>query len=213
MRKYCLPVLCLILGGCSGGNYQDYLRMQDIQPPTTEKFTHCYNYGCQTKVVLPLPSYTQDKLRKLFNPAPKTAEEERQKVSAAIGIFETDIGEIAGTKDDYHGTFRLYQDDSDTTRKFQQDCVDESTNTTTYLGLLKAMDLLKFHEPAFPTARQPFANGNHWWHQTAVMRDTQSNILYAVDSWFRDNGYPAFVVPLEEWKDGWSPPKLTPPAP
>jgi hypothetical protein len=26
-----------------------------------------------------------------------------------------------------------------------------------------------------------------------------------VDSWFEDNGHPAYVVPYKQWKSGWRP--------
>lgn len=202
-----LTTIVFLTTACSG-TYQDYLRMKDIPPPTIENFYHCYNYGCKTKAIISLPLTTQDTLNQLFTPPSKTAEEERQKISRAIKIFENDIGAITGTKNDKRGTFRLYQDNAKTTKSFQQDCVDESTNTTIYLALLHDMGYLKFYEPAFPTSRQPFFGGAPWWHQTAVMKEISSGGLYVVDSWFRDNGHPAFVVPLQEWKDGWMPPKL-----
>ena len=44
-----------------------------------------------------------------------------------------------------------------------------------------------------------------WPHTTAVIRDKRSGQLYAVDSWFLDNGKPPFILPLEKWKDGWDP--------
>ncbi len=201
--------LSLALSACSGGTYKDYLRIREIPPPTIEKFSHCYNYGCQTKVKVSLPKSTQTKLKKHFTPRPKTAEKERQKIATAIEIFEKDIGALTGTKNDKYGTFRLYQDDAKTTQHFQQDCIDESTNTTTYLGLLNEMGYLKFHQPAFPTSRQPFFGGGAWWHQSATIKDIASGDRYAVDSWFRDNGHPAFIVPLKEWKNGWRPAEQT----
>ena len=43
-------------------------------------------------------------------------------------------------------------------------------------------------------------------HVTATVIDRQTGSTFAVDSWFRDSGEPADVVPLEEWLDGWNPP-------
>ena len=199
--------LILFLSACSDGHYGDYLKLRDIPVPTTENFTHCYNYGCQKKVSIALPQKTQDRLHTHFTPPAETAEQEQQKIATAIQIFEEDIGELVGTKNDKRGTFRLYQDNSKTTRTFQQDCIDESTNTTIYLGLLEQMQLLQFHRPVFAANRQPFFGGAPWWHQTAVMQNIETGDKFAVDSWFRDNGHPAFIVPLQEWKDGWLPPK------
>ena len=197
----------LFLTGCASGHYHDYLRIRDIAPPTPSAFTHCYNYGCQKRETISLPTETLNCLKKNFTPTPKNAEEERQKIATSIKIFEEDIGTLVGTKNDKRGTFRLYQDNSAESRKFQQDCIDESTNTTIYIGLLEELNLIHYHRAVFPANRQPFLSGAPWWHQTAVMEDNKTGEKYAVDSWFRDNGHSAFIVPLSEWKAGWMAPK------
>ena len=208
MKKCITACFCLLLlTSCQTGRYENYLNLYDIKPPTQSNLTHCFNYGCQTRRNLALPQKTSVKLHKLFKHPSKTAKTERKRISKAIQIFETDIGAITGTKNDKHGTFRLYQDDTETTSSFQQDCIDESTNTTIYMALLEKMGFLKFYKPVFPTTRQPFLNGSKWWHQTAVIEEIENGKKYAVDSWFFDNGAPAAIVPLKEWKNGWHPPK------
>lgn len=199
------PVFLLISCGAAG-NYKDYLRMHNIPPPTPENFIHCHSYGCQTPVQVALPNTTKDKVKKLFTPAVKNAQAEREKIAQAIKIFETDIGALTGTDNDKRGTFRLYEEEIE---GLQQDCIDESTNTTIYLGLMDEIGFLKFHKPIFPANRQPFLGGAPWWHQTAVIQDIETHEKFAVDSWFRDNGHAAFIVPLQEWKEGWMAPKLS----
>ncbi|MCI5060739.1 MAG: hypothetical protein MRY79_06685 [Alphaproteobacteria bacterium] len=198
-------ILTLFLASCAGGTPVDYLRIHDISPPSLQHFTHCHSYGCQKKVEVNLPAKTKRKLIKNFTPAAKSAEEERAQIARAIGIFETDIGAITGTHSDKYGTFRIYKDENVNPADLQQDCVDESTNTTTYLMLLNQMEMLHFHRPAFPTSRQPFWGGNTWWHQSAVIEEIDTAQRFTVDSWFEDNGHPAYVIPLEEWSSGWNP--------
>ena len=44
---------------------------------------------------------------------------------------------------------------------------------------------------------------------SAVMKafnEMRSGRAYVVDSWFEDNGGPAHIRPLEEWRAGWKPP-------
>lgn len=205
--KHLIIISVLFLNGCASGHYHDYLRHRNIALPTVNAFTHCYNYGCTKREIIALPASTQKRLKAHFTPAPQNAETERKKIETAIQIFEEDIGETVGTKNDKRGTFRLYQDASKESRTFQQDCIDESTNTTIYLGLLQQMELIQFHKPVFPANRQPFFSGAPWWHQTAVMEDTKTGEKFAVDSWFRDNGHAAFIVPLSDWKSGWMAPK------
>lgn len=197
----------LFLSACAAGDYRYYLHHRNITPPTIEAFTHCYNYGCEKRVTVALSDKTQNRLKKHFIPAPNNAKAEREKIATAIQIFEQDIGEKVGTKNDKRGTFRLYQDNTAQSRTFQQDCIDESTNTTIYIGLLEEMGLIQFHKAVFPANRQPFFSGAPWWHQTAVMQEIKTGEKFAVDSWFRDNGHAAFVVSLHEWKAGWMAPK------
>jgi hypothetical protein len=73
--------------------------------------------------------------------------------------------------------------------------------------LMVRAGLIRFHEILDTKTRNFFFNG--WPHTTAVIREKQAdqalNKTYAVDSWFYDNGQPAVIVPLEQWKSGWKP--------
>jgi hypothetical protein len=116
-------------------------------------------------------------------------------------MLEQKIGAKTNTANDVAGTFG-------TVGKYQLDCVDESTNTTIFLALLEKNKLLKFHKVSAPMARTPFtglAGGRFWPHQTAVIFENASGQAYAVDSWFRDNGFPADIVNLNDWLYGWGP--------
>jgi hypothetical protein len=46
-----------------------------------------------------------------------------------------------------------------------------------------------------------------WPHTTAVVSETGSDVQWAVDSWFLDNGEPPFILPLDVWRNGWEPEK------
>ncbi len=202
--KRALFFAALFLGACAGGNNIDYLKMRDIPAPTIESFNHCYNYGCAKRETIKMPAATLKKIKSHFTPRPKNADAEKKAIIQSLQSLEQDIGEIVGTKNDKGGTFRAYQDDSIESKSFQQDCIDESTNTTTYLSLLNNLGYLKFHSPAFPANRQPFSGGN-WWHQTATILNNDTGDRYAVDTWFEDNGKAGYIVPLKEWKKGWRP--------
>lgn len=203
--KYFLILAFMLTGACTGGTHIDYLKMRDIEAPTAKRFAHCYSYGCTERAMVALPKNTQEKIQALFTPQAKTEEEEKSKIIEALKILEADIGDIVGTKNDKRGTFRVYQDTSAESKSFQQDCIDESTNTTTYLTLLNNKGYLKFYAPAFPANRHPFLGGGNWWHQTATIQDVQTKNRYAVDTWFEDNGEAGYIVPLKEWKEGWKP--------
>lgn len=190
----------LLLAGCSGkpGNYESYLESRKVGLSTSETVRHCHGYGCRRIDNITFTKRDWRDVNAIFRPKPRNAEAERQRISKAIALFENKIGPRAGTQNDVRGTFRETGD-------FQLDCVDESTNTTTYLSLLERSGLLKFHTVKGPTMRFPIVHAGRWPHQTAVIEETKTGILYAVDSWFRDNGAPADIISLKEWKQGWKP--------
>ena len=163
--------------------------------------------ACKTKKIVSMPDNGWKELNTLFTPVSKTAVQERKRIAKSIAIFERYIGEKTGTSADLMGTFKPFAREKDKPLKFQQDCVDESTNTTIYLSLLQQKGWLKFHNVNQPQSRQPFMGGNRWWHQSATITDIQTKQQYAVDSWFEDNGKPAYIVKIEEWFNGWKPSK------
>ena len=198
-----IPLTLLTLSACSGapGDYKSYLQGRKIGLSTPESIRHCHGYGCQRISNVSITEKDWRKITAIFLPRTKTPEAERQKIAKAIGLFERTVGPLDGTQFDERGTFRKTGDR-------QLDCVDESTNTTTYISLLENAGLLKFHTLAGPTMRFPVVHAGRWPHQTAVIRETESGTLYAVDSWFRDNGADADIIPLKEWKQGWKPPDV-----
>jgi hypothetical protein len=91
--------------------------------------------------------------------------------------------------------------------KGRMDCIDNSTNTTNYLHVLKDMGALTGWIISSPKVRNRFdLNGVHW---TAVIMDTETGLPWSLDSWYRPNGHLPMVMPLESWiqgKKGWEPP-------
>ncbi|MGB4057280.1 MAG: hypothetical protein WBK77_04270 [Alphaproteobacteria bacterium] len=196
--KIFLPLLLLAACSSTPGDYKSYLLSRHVGLSTPELVRHCHGYGCMVISNVELTKKDWRALKSTFRPAPRTAESERKSIAKAIALFEKKIGTRAGTGGDIAGTFRK-------TGKDQLDCVDESTNTTTYLALLENAGLLKFHTVAGPTMRLPVIHAGRWPHQTAIIIETGTNTPYAVDSWFRNNGAPADIIPLTEWKQGWKP--------
>lgn len=89
----------------------------------------------------------------------------------------------------------------------RMDCVDNSTNTTTYLHVLKDLGALPGWTVEPPRVRKRFdLNAVHW---TAVISDDQTATRWSVDSWYRPNGHLPMVMPLKSWlseKTGWEGP-------
>ena len=76
------------------------------------------------------------------------------------------------------------------------DCIDESTNTFQYLSALEELELLQWHSIE-PKKRRMVWFATHW---TAVISENTTSELFAVDSWYRDNGEPPYIQPLKDWQ-------------
>ncbi|MHB1590716.1 MAG: hypothetical protein ACYCTW_04170 [Sulfuricella sp.] len=155
----------------------------------------CYNYSCAVRARVEFDASELAAVKRLLLRA-KDAASERVAISLGIGLFETFSGQQTPTWVDRGGNI---EDDGLDGR---MDCIDESTNTTLYLRLLESRGWLKFHGVLEPVRRAPLLVNEHW---AARIVEKQTGQAFAVDSWFFDNGQPAFVVPLDEWLDGAEP--------
>jgi hypothetical protein len=79
----------------------------------------------------------------------------------------------------------------------ETDCLDESTNTTTFLRLMREQGLLKHHRVMTKAFRSPLQLDIHW---TAVVQDAQTGQRWVIDSWYNANGIPPIIQPLDDWK-------------
>lgn len=171
-----------------------------VQKPSLDAFSVCSTHGCKTVHEIGLTKEQQRTLRTFFTPAAETPEQERKQIAAAISQMENWAGPLTDTFDDKAGNVFLFSG----SKSRQMDCVDESTNTTTYLTLIEQQNLLRWHKVQSTAHRGYIIFG--WPHNTAVVLDTRNNSKWAVDSWFQANGEKPEIVPLEQWKDGWEPP-------
>jgi len=200
MKKFTLTAL-LTLSACGFADqdgYQYYLSRYNLPEPKVEQFPHCHSYGCPKYYLIELNQQQWAEIDSVFSPPPGTPGQERRRIETAIGKFETIVGAMTGTDRDVGNTFKKVGDG-------QLDCVDESTNSTIYLDLLRQRGHLKFHTIEEPRSRFAIYDLEFWPHQTAVIVENDSGEKYAVDSWFDDNGQPAHVVPLDLWQQGWGP--------
>ncbi len=203
--KRALPLILMtvILSACAAqkGGHKAYLERRGIAPETSiEEFAHCRGYGCKHIDQVSLSKSQWREIDRIFRYTSKTPKAERAKIAKAIGVFETTVGDITGTHVDQYGTFIKLG-------TYQQDCVDESTNTTIYLDMLESKGFLKHHGVSSPAVRLPIINSGRWPHQAATIIENETSARFVVDSWFHNNGAPAEIVPLKTWKSGWKPEK------
>jgi hypothetical protein len=159
-----------------------------------ETIAVCFGHGCSSIAEATLDEHERAGIHELFSEG-RDAARERDEIGSAIALFESIVGAKTGTAADRARTGLAWPG--------QMDCIDESTNSTTYLAFLARAGLLRWHFVGKPATRGWLLFG--WPHTTAVIRDIATNRAFAVDSWFFDNGIPPVVIPLESWKRGWVP--------
>ena len=155
-------------------------------------FVTCSEHECSRRAEVSLTDVQWQEIRALFTPASANAQAERDALRHAIARMEDFVGALNGTSADLGGNF------AGSGMAQQMDCIDESSNTTTYLRLFQENGLLRWHESQERTHRARWIFDVHW---TAVIRDTVTGQFYAVDSWYLDNGRPPYIQKLEDWRD------------
>jgi len=162
---------------------------------TPDNFEICHGYSCRYKVDVELPEPLWHQVKEIFIVA-STAAQERKQIAQAISILEKEAGRVSGIENDLPKSLKT----KDTYG--QQDCIDETVNTTTYLRMLQANNLLRWHQVSTPARRGYFVDGR-WPHNSATIEDITSGQLYAVDSWPGANGEPPEIKPVAIWyKEG-----------
>ncbi|WP_428607131.1 hypothetical protein [Sedimenticola sp.] len=188
----------LVISWCSSAQAVVFVSDEINTTPRPSDFSICFDNSCQTIRQLSLTDDQWQGIRAMFLPGTRTPDMERTMIKRAVAQLEQIIGPLTGTAHD-RGTNETTGNPLD----HRMDCIDESTNTTTYLYMLQQDGLLHWHRVKEPVTRGFLLFG--WPHTTAVIEQENNRQLWAVDSWFHDNGTAPEIVPLEQWKQGWSP--------
>lgn len=195
-------VACLSLAGAACTHMpsldrSEHYALFNARMPIGSTVHVCHAYGCRSQTKVRFKPQHIAKIRSLMRKTAKdtSAAEERRAVAYAIGWMERHVGRIIGTSNDRPGMDFAASGDPT-----QQDCVDEATNTTSYLVVLANNDLLKHHTVGTPFAKENYLRGiAGWTHWTAVLRETETGETWAVDSWIHANGENPAIVPTREW--------------
>ena len=161
-----------------------------------ERVLVCHGYGCavQDEVV-----FSSLRLRRLAGrlAQARDAAGEREILAAVVGDLYRWAGEQSDIRNDRGGNF------ADGSTPGRMDCLDHSATTTRFLQLLARYGALRYHRVLVPVSRAWLGLvENHW---AAQIETLDGEVRYVVDSWFVDNGEPAVILPLEEWKKGAGP--------
>jgi len=164
-----------------------------------ETVRFCHGYGCEYQVPVRLTEGQLGQVRRMMSVATDAATE-RGVLAVAIGRLYGWGGEQSDIHNDRGGNYA----DDDLPGKM--DCIDHSTSTTRLLRLLSRRGYLRWHSVLEPESRN-FAGilPVHW--SAVIEEKTQEGEprRFVVDSWFVDNGQPAVILLLEEWKKGAGP--------
>jgi hypothetical protein len=189
-----------LISGCTHERFgpvsQHYVDFHTEAPRNNTVYL-CRAYGCRIQTPFRFTDADVAQLKGLMTKTRKadTPFEERRAVAYAIGWMETRTGDVIGTRADRPGMDFAASGDPT-----QQDCVDEATNTTSYLLILERNGLLKHHTVGTPFSKENLLRGVAGWpHWTAVLKENSNGQRWAVDSWIYANGENPAVVEAEKW--------------
>jgi hypothetical protein len=165
-----------------------------------EAIVICFNYGCQSEALVIFSEVRLEQARRLLA-VTSSPEEERVALSRVVGRLYAWAGEQTPIRADKGGNY------NDGEVQGRMDCIDHATTTTRFLEMIELRGWLRFHRVLPPKWRHLFIVSQHTSaviEELGPMRDPAHTTpeQYVVDSWFRDNGRPAVILPLEEWLDG-----------
>ncbi len=158
----------------------------------------CYGYGCIAEAEVRFSDAQLRDVGRQLSVAVDAAEE-RKLLAVAIGELYGWAGQQSDIRNDRGGNY------ADGHSPGKMDCIDHSKSTTRLLKLLEARGSLRWHRVLEPEVRNwALVFPAHW---SAVIEEKTGGeaLRFVVDSWFVDNGQPAVILPLAEWKQGAGP--------
>jgi hypothetical protein len=194
--RHAVLLLAIAVAGCSYGgsgppapHYADF----NARQPRGNTVTVCSAYGCRHQASFTFTRQDIASIRALMDATREgdAASGERKAIKKAVAWIEKRVGAATGTASDRAGLD--FAGNGDPT---QMDCVDEATNTTSYLTVLAANGLLRHHEVLRPMAKDAPLT---WTHYFAVIREKGSGQRWAVDSFMGKNGEEPIIMEAEKW--------------
>ena len=174
---------------------------QRLAPPTPASFSICHGHTCRFIAPAGFSVTEWQSIETAFADGAASAERERDILPSIIGMMETIVGAQTGTGGDLAENHARHGESG------QMDCIDESSNTLTYLTLLDNAKLLRWHRVGARLNRGPYTLVMQAPHSAGEMIERATGTRYAVDSWFGANGEPAIVVSRAAWSRGYRPPR------
>lgn len=186
------------LGACTyeqAGPPELHYEFFKAHAPVDDTVTVCSAYGCTHQTSF---TFTENDIRQIAiimdrARVENTPKAEREALGQAIAWIERRVGPATGTDSDRPG-LDIFGSGS----KSQQDCVDEATNTTSYMLVMERYAMLRHHKVVRPMAKGNLIMGR-WPHWGAMIEERASGKKYAVDSFFYANGKPPVIMEANNW--------------
>jgi len=173
-----------------------------VDPPQGNRVTVCHAYTCKMQSPYTFSKQDLAEIRAVMAKTKRadTPFEERRAIAYAIANIDVKVGNKLGIHDRAGMEFSASGDPT------QEDCVDVSTNTMSYLLVMQANGMLKYHTVEGTMSKANLAKGfaaldpvKYWPHWSVIIKDTTTKQRYAVDRWTFDQGENPAVVKVEDW--------------
>jgi hypothetical protein len=173
-----------------------------VAPPDGNAVEVCHAYTCQMRTSFYFHPEDIADIAAVMKKTKRadTPFEERRAIAYAIALIDVKVGDKLGIHDRAGMQFSASGDPT------QEDCVDVATNTTSYLLVMQANGLLKYHTVDGTMSKENLAKGfaaldpvKYWPHWSVIIKDTTTGQKYAVDRWPFDQGENPAVVKVEDW--------------
>jgi hypothetical protein len=158
-----------------------------------ERIYVCHGFDCYYKTRYDVTYADFDRFARIMAQGTSSPEAERAAISSANMYFETRAAKAVGVADKAKSSF------GKSGEKGQMDCIDESTNTRSFLLFLARNGWLKHHDVLMNESRGAFVDGRYP-HSTAVLREHATGEKWAVDSWYEDAGGPPDIMRMADWR-------------
>jgi hypothetical protein len=178
-----------------------------------EKLTLCYEYGCALAAEIRYSDAELASIQRLLAGADNAARE-RSRLALAVGLLYAWAGRQSPIGNDRGGD---YADEGVVGR---MDCIDHAQSTTRLLRMIETHGWIRFHKVLEPVRRTLYLVTQHFSAAVEELAASGGGMRalapvqpeadgqggqFVIDSWFYDNGWPAVVLPLEDWKSGAGP--------
>ena len=172
------------------------LQESSLGTPSASRVVICHGFGCTFRTEIGLTRGDHARMAAIMASGSASARAERAAIGRTEAWFEQRIAPLTGTAKRVARAGPLVGGAGDPA---QFDCIDTTNNTNSLLLILDQLKLLRYHTIAAPASRFLLTEGPH---NTAVIKDRNTNELWTVDPWTHKGSEVPDIWPLAKWKAG-----------